>query len=114
MTPVPDSLLRPLACWLCAAGLIVVAALNLRYVHPVPAMAYLLLALIYLPPMDAVVFRHARSAVRRAVRILLGIAIVMFTLGVSDLGDTLDDCALEHCTSGARTLERISRNGSTD
>ena len=76
--------------WLFAALVFTTGVANLFLVHPVPGMAYLLLTLVYLPPVDDLLKRKFAFSILPIVKIVLGIMIVMFTLGVSDLGDMID------------------------
>lgn len=70
--------------------LFVVALLNMFLVHPVPGMIYLFLSVLYLPQADDVLWKRFVYPIPLAVKIILGIVIIMFTLGVSDLGDMID------------------------
>lgn len=79
-----------LAGWAFGALLVATAVATLLLVHPVPAIGYLLASLLYLPPSTDVLRRRLGLRVHPLVQVLLGVAIVMFTLGVSDLGDILD------------------------
>jgi hypothetical protein len=73
------------------AGLVLAAGIaNLALVDPVPALAYGLASLVYLPPANAVLKDRFGVSIHPVVKIALGIVIVMFTLGVSDLGDMID------------------------
>jgi len=76
--------------WLFALLLIAVGVANLVFVDPVPALAYGLAALVYVPPANAVLKDSVRISIHPVVKIALGILIVVFTLGVSDLGDMID------------------------
>lgn len=76
--------------WVAALTIILVGILNLILVHPVPAVAYLLLSLVYLPQVNSMLRNRFGFGIPAVVRIMLGIAIIMFTLGVSDLGDMID------------------------
>ena len=78
------------ADWLSGVVFLAVGVANLLMVHPVPALAYGLVSLVYIPPARAVVKRRLGFSVHPVVRIALAVAVVMFTLGVSDLGDTID------------------------
>ena len=83
--------------WTFGALLLAIAAANLLLVHPVPAAAYVLAALLYLPPVGQWMEgrlrkgqqRNPRSSLLPVAKVAIGIAIVMFTLGVSDLGDMI-------------------------
>ena len=76
--------------WLFGILLLIIGILNLFLVHPVPGIAYLLLSLIYLPPATAQLKTWFGFSLPPVVKIILGIVIIMFTLGVSDLGDMID------------------------
>jgi uncharacterized membrane protein YidH (DUF202 family) len=76
--------------WLFAALLLVVGVANLLFVDPVPALGYALVSLVYLPPAIAVLRDRFGISIHPVAKIVLGIVIVMFTLGVSDLGDMID------------------------
>lgn len=78
------------AGWLFGSLLIAVGLANLLVVHPVPAIAYALVALIYLPPAGAVLKRRFGVSIHPLAKVACAIAILAFTLGVSDLGDMLD------------------------
>lgn len=68
----------------------VLGCLNVIFVHPVPGIVYLLLSLIYFPVTDAVVKKAFDVPLPAVVKIIFGIVILWFTLGVSDLGDMID------------------------
>lgn len=68
----------------------VLGCMNLFLVHPVPGIMYLILSLIYFPVTDAVVQRTFDVPVPAVVKIIFGIVILWFTLGVSDLGDMIE------------------------
>lgn len=78
------------AGWLFAGLLIATGAANLWLVDPVPAAAYALVSLVYLPPAGAWLRRRFGFRLHPLLAMLLAVAIVLFTLGVSDLGDLLD------------------------
>jgi len=78
------------ADWLFGILLLAVGVANLLLVHPVPALGYGLVSLVYLPPARAFLKRRSGLSIHPVLRIALGIVIVMFTLGVSDLGDMID------------------------
>ncbi|MEX2349986.1 MAG: hypothetical protein WD554_03840 [Flavobacteriaceae bacterium] len=75
---------------LFALLLVTIGILNIVWVHPVPGVIYFVLALVYVPPLYAWLKEQWGIAIHRVVKIFLAIAIVMFTLGVSDLGDIID------------------------
>lgn len=70
--------------------LVVVGLLNLFLIHPVPGIAYMLLALLYLPQTNALLMQKWGFHIPGLLKIILGIVLIIFTLGVSDLGDMID------------------------
>lgn len=76
--------------WAFGLLVLVVGVLNLILVHPVPGIVYLLLSLVYFPPANAYLKQIAGFSIPPVVKIFLGIVMIMFTLGVSDLGDMID------------------------
>ena len=76
--------------WLFGIAVFAIGVLNLFLVHPVPAVVYMLLSLVYFPPANAVLKKNFGFSIPLVVKIILGIVIIMFTLGVSDLGDMID------------------------
>ncbi|WP_162056375.1 hypothetical protein [Pontibacter pamirensis] len=73
-----------------AAVLFVIGVLNILLIHPVPGIAYFLLSFLYLPPANAILSERLGFSIPLVIKIILGIVIIMFTLGVSDLGDMID------------------------
>ncbi|RDV12614.1 hypothetical protein DXT99_22395 [Pontibacter diazotrophicus] len=73
-----------------AAVLFAIGVLNMFLVHPVPGIAYLLLSFLYLPHANGIIRVRFGFSIPLVVKIILGIVIIMFTLGVSDLGDMID------------------------
>ena len=71
----------------------VIGVLNLFLVHPVPGLVFLLLSLFYLPQTDAYLKKRMGFSIPATVKISLAILVIWFTLGVSDLGDMIDDWA---------------------
>ncbi|GGK70311.1 hypothetical protein ACD591_03970 [Rufibacter glacialis] len=76
--------------WAFGTLVFIIGVLNLFLVHPVPGIAYLLLSLVYWPPVNAHLKRRFNFSIPAALKILLGIVLLLFTLGVSDLGDMMD------------------------
>lgn len=73
-------------------GIVVFSAgiLNLLLVHPVPGVAYFMLSLIYFPPANTYLRKKTGFTIPLIIKAILGVALIMFTLGVSDLGDMID------------------------
>ena len=86
----PNAIAFNMAGWLFALLLIGIGIANLMLVHPVPAVGYGLVSLVYLPPANALLKDRFGVAIPGFVKIALAILVVMFTLGVSDLGDMID------------------------
>ena len=76
--------------WIFGIVFLTVGILNMFLVHLVPGVAYLLLSFIYFPPSNAYIRKTFGFSIPPVVKIILGIFIIMFTLGVSDLGDMID------------------------
>ena len=76
--------------WLFGTAVFAIGVLNLFLVHPVPGVVYLLLSFIYFPPANAILKKMTGFSILLAVKIILGVIIIWFTLGVSDLGDMID------------------------
>jgi hypothetical protein len=80
----------PLINWLFGPPVFAIGVLNLLLVHPVPGMVGLLLSLVYFPPANAFLRAKTGLSIPPAVKIILGVMVIWFTLGVSDLGDMID------------------------
>ena len=76
--------------WLFALLVIAVGVANLVLVDPVPALAYALTSLVYLPPATGALRDRFGISIHPVAQVVFGIVIVVFTLGVSDLGDMID------------------------
>ncbi len=76
--------------WVFGAAIFAIGVLNVFLVHTVPGVIYLLLSFVYYPPADAILKKRFGFSIPLVVKILLGIVIIWFTLGVSDLGDMID------------------------
>jgi len=76
--------------WIFGTIVFVIGVLNLFLVHPVPAVIYFLLSFLYFPPANALLKKSVGWQIPSIAKIILGIVIIMFTLGVSDLGDMID------------------------
>lgn len=76
--------------WLFGLVVLTIGFLNILLVHPVPGIIYLLLSLVYFPPANAYLRKQLGFQIPLLVKIVLGVVLVMFTLGVSDLGDMID------------------------
>ena len=79
--------------WIVAVLVLGIGVANLVLVHPVPAIGYGLVSLAYVPPVNAFLENRLGISIHPIAKIALGIVIVLFTLGVSDLGDMIDKLA---------------------
>jgi hypothetical protein len=76
--------------WAFSLVLIIVGMLNICLVHLVPGLIYLLLLCLYFPPITDFIKTKVDVKIPFLAQIFLAIVIIMFTLGVSDLGDMID------------------------
>jgi hypothetical protein len=76
--------------WVFGLLVFTIGVLNLFLVHPVPGIAGLLLSLVYFPPANEFLKERTGFTIPPIVKIILGVVIIWFTLGVSDLGDMID------------------------
>ena len=79
-----------LISWIFGITVLTIGILNTVLVHIVPGVVYLLMSLLYFPSVNAFVKQKTGISIPWILKIVLGIVIVMFTLGVSDLGDMID------------------------
>ncbi|MCE3283131.1 MAG: hypothetical protein K0Q66_1868 [Chitinophagaceae bacterium] len=80
----------PVLNWVLGIPVFIIGLLFIFLVHPVPGIIAILISLIYLPQASVLLQRRFGFPVPLAVKILLAIAVIWFTLGVSDLGDIFD------------------------
>jgi hypothetical protein len=82
--------------WIFAAIVLTIGILNLIFVHPVPGIVGLGLSLVYFPPVNDFLKNKFGFTIPPVIKIILGVLIIWFTLGVSDLGDMLDKVTSGH------------------
>ena len=80
-------MISTIAGWSFGILIFIIGILNLIQVHPVPGIAYMLLAFIYFPFVNNYMFDKFGFRIPAFVKIILGIVIMWFTLGVSDLAE---------------------------
>lgn len=73
--------------WLFAISIFAIGVMNVFLVHPVPGIIYLLLSSVYFPPVNAILRIRLGISVPVVVKAIMGIVIIWFTLGVSDLAE---------------------------
>jgi len=71
--------------WIFAIIFFILGVLNAIFVHPVPGIFYLLLALVYLPATNAFIKKKLGFSIPLAVKIIVGLVILWGTLAVGDL-----------------------------
>jgi hypothetical protein len=81
---------RNILSWIFALLLFVIGILNIILIHPVPGLVYFVLSFLYSPPANKMFKERFGFGIPNAVKIVSGVLILMFTLGVSDLGDMID------------------------
>lgn len=69
---------------------IAIGILNMIYVHWVPGVFYLVLALLYLPVTNALIYRNTSHSIPIWIKILAGLVILWATLGVGDLMEVFE------------------------
>lgn len=82
-----QSILYKMINWVFGISILCLGILNLFLVHPVPGIVYLLLSLLFLPPVHKWLRNSYGVSIPWVFLILLGLVIFWFTLGVSDLGE---------------------------
>lgn len=85
----PKITVSRIICWLFAVMVLAAGTANLIWIHPVPGVIYLLLSLIYIPKANKFLGIGSISGFL-LIRVVPGIVLILFTLGVSDLGDLID------------------------
>lgn len=73
--------------WLFGFVILAIGVANMFLVHLVPGIIYLLLSLIYFPPANAVLKKNLGFSIPLVIKIILGVIIIWFTLGISDLAE---------------------------
>ena len=69
---------RNLIGWIFCIVLWVVGLLNLFLVHPVPAIIYFLLSLVYFPPANDLIKKRSGLSIPLVFKFILAIFIIMF------------------------------------
>lgn len=76
--------------WILGIIVYTIGVLNLFLVHFVPGIVFLVLSFAFFPPINDELRRRFGFSIPVTLRVALGILIIWFTLGVSDLGDMID------------------------
>ena len=76
--------------YILGAIVFLIGLMNLILVHPVPGIVFLLLSFLFFPGINDLLKSKLNVSIPFYVKIVLGILVIWFTLGVSDLGDMID------------------------
>lgn len=76
--------------WFFGIVVFIIGILNLVLVHPVPGIVALFLSFLFFPMTNELLRLYLGFTIPLIVKIILGMVIIWFTLGISDLGDMLD------------------------
>lgn len=79
-----------MAGWVFGSLVISIGLLNLIFIHPVPGLVFITLGILLLPPADAILQKALGFSIPPAAKVIIGLVVIWFTLGVSDLGDLID------------------------
>ncbi len=73
--------------WFLGLVIFTLGILNLVLVHPVPGTVYILLSLLFFPPVEGFFKRKLGFSIPFPALLVLALIIFWFTLGVSDLAE---------------------------
>ncbi len=76
--------------WTFGMLVFIIGILNIFLVHPVPGIVYLILSVVYIPLFNDFLKKKTGFSIPIVIKIILGVVIIWFTLGISDLGDMID------------------------
>mgnify|MGYP005755251179 CR=1 FL=1 len=80
-------MLTHIISWAFCAIVFLIGLLNLFLIHPVPGLVYLFLSLFYFPPAKEMLRHQLGFRIPLFIKIILGVFIIWFTLGISDLAE---------------------------
>lgn len=75
--------------WFFGLLIFAIGVLNVILVDYRPGIIYIILSLIYFPPVNEIIVEKLGFRIPKFLKIILGIIIIWFTLGISDLGDMI-------------------------
>ena len=75
--------------WIFGVVFLVIGVLNAILVHPVPGIFYLLLSLVYFPPVSILIKKKLGFEIPFWAKVVLGLVILWGTLAVGDLAEIL-------------------------
>lgn len=85
-----NNITSDLISWLLGITVFAIGVANLLLVHPVPGIIFLLLALLFFPPINVILKKRFGFSIPLALKVTLFVLLIWFTLGISDLGDIID------------------------
>jgi hypothetical protein len=75
--------------WMFVVLFFVIGVLNLILVHPVPAIFYILISIVYLPSVNVFLKTRLGFAIPLWSKVVIGLVILWGTLAVGDLAEML-------------------------
>lgn len=73
--------------WIFGLIIFTLGLLNIFLVHPVPGLAYILVSMVFPPPVNIVIWEYTGFSIPFVLKVFLFLVIIWFTLGISDLGE---------------------------
>jgi len=83
--PGHETVPHQLISWIFAVIFFSLGILNLIFVHPIPGIFYLFLAVFYLPFTNSILFKQLGFAIPLWIKTLAGLILLWGTLAVGDL-----------------------------
>lgn len=80
---------KNIASWCFAAIIFTLGVLNIIYVDPRPGIIYILASILFIPQTNALLKKTLRVEIPFAVKTVLFLIIIWFTMGISDLAEVL-------------------------
>ena len=75
--------------WIFGLVILTIGLLNFSLVHAVPGIIGIILSLIFFPPINNFLKKKFNFIIPFALKVVIFILIMWFTLGVSDLGEIM-------------------------
>ncbi len=79
--------LKSVTAWFLGIIILTLGILNLILIHPVPGFIYIMLSLLFFPPVISVFNQKTGVHIPFPVLLVLAVIIFWFTLGISDLAE---------------------------
>ena len=78
-------MIKNIISWIFGIVFFVIGVLNMFLVHPVPGIFYILLSLVYFPPISAIIKEKFNFSIHYIIKIILGLFVLWGTLAVGEL-----------------------------